>query len=67
MLMSARWGPTTVERTEAAQIQKETSLAHVLMMLLELALAAVSKWSEQLKLRTVLLDKLLYLKTKETL
>lgn len=41
--MSARWDPIPVERTEPAQIQKETSLAHVLTMLLELALAAVSK------------------------
>lgn len=49
ILMSARQGPTPVERTSPAQIQKETSLARVLMMLLELASVAVSKWSEQLK------------------
>lgn len=44
--MSARWGPTPVERTEPAQIQKETSLAPVLMVLLELPWVVVSIWSE---------------------
>lgn len=42
--MSARWGPTPVERTEPAQIQKETLLASILMMLLELPWVVVSIW-----------------------